>query len=134
MQMHSDSIVQIGLCTFCRWSHIAGLVSSIIAPLSTGGSIVCTPGFSLEEFPGWLEEFQPTWYSAVPPIHQAVVELVERKELNPATCPLRFIRTIASRLAEPLIEKLEAAFKIPVLQAYGLTEALAIASTPFGSI
>jgi acyl-CoA synthetase (AMP-forming)/AMP-acid ligase II/acyl carrier protein len=106
------------------------LVSSILAPLSAGGSIVCTPGFSPDTFAHWVEDFRPTWYTAVPAIHQAILELFERKAFNPGKTPLRFIRTIASPIAEPIMDRLEAAFRIPVVQAYGLTEALCIACTP----
>jgi hypothetical protein len=35
-----------------------------------GGSVVCTSGFDAVKFFAWLEEFLPTWYTAVPTIHQ----------------------------------------------------------------
>ena len=40
--------------------------------LEAGASIVCTPGF-FDTFFAWLEEFRPTWYTAVPAIHQAIL-------------------------------------------------------------
>lgn len=110
--------------------HIAGLISSIISPLTTGGSIICTPGFKIDTFFNWLTELRPTWYTAVPTVHQAVIEAAEKMLSNPADTSLRFIRTIASPIAETVIEKLEATFKVPVVQAYGMTEALSIACTP----
>ena len=45
----------------------------LLAALAAGSSVVCTPGFDAAAFFGWLKEFRPTWYTAVPAIHQAVL-------------------------------------------------------------
>ena len=49
--------------------HIHGL-SAIFASLAAGASVICTPGFSAEQFFGWIETLRPTWYSASPTIHR----------------------------------------------------------------
>ena len=111
-------------------AHIAGLVSAILSPLTAGGSVVCTPGFATDRFAAWLAEFRPTWTTAVPAIHEAIVDLVDRGGLDASNTSLRFIRSVASPIAEPVLEKLEAAFRVPIVQAYGMTEALCLTCTP----
>ena len=36
--------------------HIHGLVAAVLATLSGGGSVFCTPGFNALKFFGWMEE------------------------------------------------------------------------------
>jgi len=38
-----------------------------------GASVVCTPGFDEKNFYTWLDEFQPSWFTAVPSIHHAIL-------------------------------------------------------------
>src|SRR2546430_16070477 len=57
--------------------HIHGLVACVLASLGAGGSTVCTRAFGAEGFPGWLEQWKPSWVSAVPTMHQAI--LADRK-------------------------------------------------------
>src|SRR5882672_6540656 len=43
--------------------HGHGLTGTVVASLAAGASVVCTPGFDVSRFSGWLTAFQPTWYS-----------------------------------------------------------------------
>ena len=79
--------------------HVHGLVAALLAPLASGGSAVCTPGFSASEFFSWLDEFQPTWYTAVPTMHQAILARSEMHRQVIARRPLRFIRSSSAALA-----------------------------------
>ncbi len=111
--------------------HIHGLVGALCATLASGGSIICAPGFLPDEVSGWLSALAPSWYSAVPTIHQAILELVRRQPETAAQVHLRFIRSCSSSLAPHLFQELEEAFNTPVLEAYGMTEAAhQIASNP----
>jgi acyl-CoA synthetase (AMP-forming)/AMP-acid ligase II len=103
--------------------HIHGLIAALLATLNTGGSVVCTPGFSESAFFDWLEEFRPTWYTSVPTIHQSVLELAERKPVSAKRAGLRFIRSSSSSLPPAIMERLENVFGVPVIEAYGMTEA-----------
>lgn len=102
--------------------HIHGLVAAVLASLYAGASVVCTPGFAAPEFFGWLELCRPTWYTAVPTIHHAVVERAAR-EGGIAPASLRFARSSSSSLAPQLMQDLEGALGVPVIEAYGMTEA-----------
>ena len=53
--------------------QIHGLIAGLLAPLSVGSTIYCTPGFNALKFFSWMAECRPTWYTAVPTMHQAIV-------------------------------------------------------------
>jgi acyl-CoA synthetase (AMP-forming)/AMP-acid ligase II len=113
--------------------HIHGLIAALSAPISAGGEVCCTPGFSALKFFGWLDEMKPTWYTGVPTMHQAILlrapgnaEIVKRHRL-------RFIRSSSSPLPPTVITELERVFGVPVVEAYGMTEAAhQMASNPLG--
>ncbi len=102
--------------------HIHGLVAAVLATLASGGSVFCTPGFNALKFFGWLEEAKPTWYTAVPTMHQAILSRAERNVIVIKANPLRFIRSSSASLPVPVFHQLEAAFGCPVIEAYAMTE------------
>ncbi len=103
--------------------HIHGLMAALLASITAGGSVVCTPGFNAPRFFEWMESFQPTWYSAVPTMHQAILGRCGEHQKVVERNPLRFIRSSSSSLPPQLMQELEAAFKAPVIESYGMTEA-----------
>ncbi len=103
--------------------HIHGLMAAVLASLTAGASVVCTPGFDALALFGWLEKFQPTWYTAVPTMHQAILDRASGNSESLARHPLRFIRSCSSALAPLLLQELEKTFRVPVVEAYGMTEA-----------
>jgi acyl-CoA synthetase (AMP-forming)/AMP-acid ligase II len=103
--------------------HIHGLIAGLLAPLAAGGTIFCTPGFNALKFFAWMREARPTWYTAVPTMHQAIVARAAGNRAIIAENPLRFVRSSSSSLPPQVIRELEAAFGAPVVEAYGMTEA-----------
>ena len=103
--------------------HIHGLMATILATLSAGASVFCTAGFNALKFYGWLRESDPTWYSAVPTMHQAIVGRAKNNEDIIAASSLRFIRSSSASLPPKVMRELEATFGVPVLEAYAMTEA-----------
>ncbi|HEX9887510.1 MAG TPA: AMP-binding protein, partial [Longimicrobiales bacterium] len=103
--------------------HIHGLVCALLASLDAGGSVVCTGGLVARHFISWLQEFRPTWYTAVPTMHQAVLQAVGEEGGVPEGHSLRLIRSSSSALPKPVLEDLGATFGVPVVEAYGMTEA-----------
>jgi acyl-CoA synthetase (AMP-forming)/AMP-acid ligase II len=103
--------------------HIHGLIAALLAPLSAGGEVCCTPGFNALKFFGWLTEVQPTWYSGVPTMHQAILLRAANNADAIKSHRLRFIRSSSSSLPVTVISQLESLFKVPVIEAYGMTEA-----------
>jgi acyl-CoA synthetase (AMP-forming)/AMP-acid ligase II/acyl carrier protein len=111
--------------------HIHGLVGGLLSSLVAGGSVVCPPRFYSTRVFEWIDEFSPTWYTAVPTMHQSILarasantEIINRR-------PLRFIRSSSSALPPQVKAQLEEVFAAPVIEAYGMTEAShQIASNP----
>jgi acyl-CoA synthetase (AMP-forming)/AMP-acid ligase II len=103
--------------------HIHGLIAGLSAPLSRGGAVFCTPGFNTLKFFAEIEEAKPTWYTAVPTMHQTILTRAGRHKEIISRHPLRFVRSSSSSLPPTVIGELEAAFHCPVIEAYGMTEA-----------
>ncbi|HEY6734318.1 MAG TPA: acyl--CoA ligase [Roseiarcus sp.] len=115
--------------------HIHGLIAGLSAPLSRGGAVFCTPGFNALKFFADMEAAKPTWYTAVPTMHQTILTRAGRHKELIARQPLRFVRSSSSSLPPTVIGELEAAFKCPVIEAYGMTEAThQMASNPLNGI
>jgi oxalate---CoA ligase len=115
--------------------HIHGLIAGLAAPLSRGGSVFCTQGFNVLKFFADMEEAKPTWCTAVPTMHQAILTRAGRHKEVIARHPLRFIRSSSSSLPPRAIGELEAVFHCPVIEAYGMTEAAhQMASNPLRGV
>jgi acyl-CoA synthetase (AMP-forming)/AMP-acid ligase II/acyl carrier protein/NRPS condensation-like uncharacterized protein len=111
--------------------HGHGLISGVIATLAAGSSVVCTPGFDAAGFFDWLTKFRPTWYTAVPTIHRAVLETAEKHKESARQSSLRLIRSASSTLPAKVLRGLEALFGVPVIDTFGMTEsATQIAANP----
>ncbi|MDA0322655.1 MAG: acyl--CoA ligase [Verrucomicrobia bacterium] len=102
--------------------HIHGLVGVLLSSLVAGASVVCAPGFREDQIAGWMREFKPSWYSAVPTIHQAMLE-VARSSTDVWFDSLRLIRSSSSALPPQVMSDLERTFGVPVIESYGMTEA-----------
>ena len=103
--------------------HVHGLVASTLSTLASGGTVICPAGFNAMEFWRLLTNFKPTWYSAVPTMHQLLLTRASRNQEAIQASPLRFIRSSSSSLPPVVLEQLEATFNAPVLEAYSMTEA-----------
>jgi acyl-CoA synthetase (AMP-forming)/AMP-acid ligase II len=103
--------------------HIHGIVASMLSTLASGGTLVCPDGFSALEFWRWIETYRPTWYSAVPTMHQLLLARADRNTDVIRAHPFRFIRSSSAPLPPIVLERLETTFGAPVLEAYGMTEA-----------
>ncbi|MBP6224269.1 MAG: AMP-binding protein [Rhizobacter sp.] len=103
--------------------HIHGLIAGVLAPLSAGSQVFCTPGFNALKFFGWMEEAHPTWYTAVPTMHQAIAARGRGHGDTIRRHPLRFIRSSSSSMPPQVIKEIEAVFDAPLIEAYGMTEA-----------
>ncbi len=103
--------------------HIHGLVAAVSASLSAGASVWCAPGFDALRFFGWLKDARPTWYTAVPTMHQAILARAPRNAEIIAEANLRFLRSSSASLPGPVMTKLAETFGAPVIEGYGMTEA-----------
>jgi acyl-CoA synthetase (AMP-forming)/AMP-acid ligase II len=102
--------------------HGHGLIATVITSLAAGAGVVCTPGCDVNRFFGWLRDFAPTWYSAVPTMHQAILA---QARLNPdqvAGIRLRLVRSASAPLPPRVFAELERTFDTSVIEFYGMTE------------
>jgi acyl-CoA synthetase (AMP-forming)/AMP-acid ligase II len=102
--------------------HGHGFHATLTASLAAGASVVCTPGLDVNRFCEWLAVFRPTWYSAVPTMHQGILAQAAHNHYRLADCRLRFVRSSSAPLAPRTFAELERAFEVPVIEWYGMTE------------
>ena len=103
--------------------HIHGLMAAVLGSLGAGASVCCTPGFNAMKCFRWMKEAKPTWYTAVPTMHQAILSRAGRNRDIIESVPLRLIRSSSASLAPQVMQNLEDTFGAPVVESYGMTEA-----------
>jgi acyl-CoA synthetase (AMP-forming)/AMP-acid ligase II len=103
--------------------HIHGLIAGVLAPMAVGSQIFCTPGFNALKFFAWMKECKPTWYTAVPTMHQTILSRAAGNLDVIAENPLRFLRSSSSSMPTQVIAELEKVFNAPLIESYGMTEA-----------
>jgi amino acid adenylation domain-containing protein len=103
--------------------HIHGLIGALLSSFFAGASVVCTPGFYVNKFFDWMAEFHPTWFTAVPTMHQGILNRARSHNRIIRECPLRFIRSCSAALPPTVMQEMEYVFDVPVIESYGMTEA-----------
>jgi acyl-CoA synthetase (AMP-forming)/AMP-acid ligase II len=98
--------------------HVHGLIGALLSTLLSGGTTIIPTKFSASVFWKLYTTFKATWYTAVPTIHQILLN----HPAPPADTKIRFIRSCSSALAEPTFHALEKKFGAPVVEAYAMTE------------
>jgi acyl-CoA synthetase (AMP-forming)/AMP-acid ligase II len=103
--------------------HVHGLVASVLAPFASGGTVVVPARFDALSFWRQVIQYRVTWYSGVPTMHQLLLARSHGKGKPAGAECLRFIRSCSTPLSVDVIHKLEAEFGVPLVEAYGMTEA-----------
>ena len=109
--------------------HVHGLVSALLMPLASGGSVVVAAGFDPAAVLAGLAELEISWISLPPAMHRALLDQHGRTPLA-AGHRLRFLRSGAISLPGCLIDELRSAFGVPVIEAYGMSECPHICGNP----
>uniref|UniRef100_A0A2P2QKX6 4-coumarate--CoA ligase n=1 Tax=Rhizophora mucronata TaxID=61149 RepID=A0A2P2QKX6_RHIMU len=104
--------------------HVHGLIAGLLSSFAAGAAVTLPAAgrFSASTFWEDMREYNATWYTAVPTIHQILLERHVSKP-EPRYPKLRFIRSCSASLAPSILTRLEEAFGAPVLEAYAMTEA-----------
>jgi len=111
----------VSLCVMPLF-HVHGLLASALATFASGGTLVVPDRFAPLGFWSLMQAHRPTWFTASPTPHQLVLARVH--EDRPAgTERLRFVRSCSSALSPAQMALMEQRFAVPVLEAYGMTEA-----------
>ncbi len=98
--------------------HVHGLVASTLAQLGAGGTVVVPRRFSPRRFWGQAAAHGVTWFSAGPTMHQMILD-----QPGDPIPTLRFARSCSSALSPQLLQAAEARLGVPMIEAYGMTEA-----------
>jgi len=133
--------------------HIGGISASLLGTLATGGQCTCITAFDPAHFIAALggvgadeageEGPMPSWYSAVPTIHLAVLNHARAMASESSSAindgvlfdrhALRFIRSGAAALTPQDARALSNAFGgLPVLSTYSMSELMPISQPPAG--
>jgi acyl-CoA synthetase (AMP-forming)/AMP-acid ligase II len=100
--------------------HVHGLVASAFATLSTGGTVIAPRRFTPHRFWQQARDHGATWLSAGPTLHRMILDKADAAG-PPAS--LRFVRSCSSALSPALLDRAESCYGVPMLEAYGMTEA-----------
>jgi len=101
--------------------HIHGLVGVLLSSIISSAQVACPGYYNVAKITDWIKEFNPTWYSAVPTIHQSILEKLKKDQVRPNG--IRLIRSSSSSLSPKLMREMEEWWGTPVIEAYGMTEA-----------
>lgn len=107
---------------FLPMFHIGGIVDVLMAPLLSGGEVICNSGFSVQNFYRDLAFFKPTWIQAVPVMLKAILdekhvyqEIIDNSSLN-------FVRSVSAPLPSDLMKNFGRELGVPIIEIYGMTE------------
>jgi len=112
----------IALCVMPLF-HIHGIVASTLATLQSGGQIVVPDRFNVMSLWNQVKTQRATWFSATGAMHQMLLGRAKTRDERHLDHRLRFIRSSSARLPESAMQEMESSFGVPVLEAYGMTEA-----------
>lgn len=104
--------------------HGHGLFAALLASLASGGCVLLPERgrFSAGTFWDDMRAVSATWFTAVPAIHEILLDRSEREDPGPRTPPLKFVRSCSAPLNTATQRALERTFGAPLLSAYGMTE------------
>ena len=98
--------------------HVHGLVASALAQIAAGGSVIVPRRLSPSRFWSQAALHAVTWLSAGPTLHRMILQ---REGSPPGS--LRFVRSCSSALPVELMQEGEDRYGVPMVEAYGMTEA-----------
>src|SRR6516165_8673406 len=115
--------------------HGHGLIAALLSTLASGGTVLLPARgrFSAHTFWDDIDAVRATWYTAVPTIHQILLERSKTEQPGSMRAALRFIRSCSAPLTAETAQALEDTFSAPVVCAFGMTEAThQVATTKLG--
>jgi acyl-CoA synthetase (AMP-forming)/AMP-acid ligase II len=111
--------------------HGHGLIAALLSTLASGGAVLLPARgrFSAHTFWDDIDAVGATWYTAVPTIHQILLERNKTDAARRHPAALRFIRSCSAPLTPETAQALHDVFSAPVVCAFGMTEATHQVST-----
>ncbi len=108
------------------YSH--ALTTTVVPPLLTGGSAAFPANPVNVNLSEWFGSLRPTWYSAGPTLHLAVVEKAQLLADARNEHSLRFVSSAGAQIPKEVQEGLQSALGVPVLEHYGSSETAQISA------
>ncbi|MEV0040316.1 FadD7 family fatty acid--CoA ligase [Streptomyces sp. NPDC050804] len=104
--------------------HGHGLFAALLASLASGGCVLLPERgrFSAHTFWDDVRAAGATWFTAVPTIHEILLDRSAAEYPGPEIAPLRFVRSCSAPLNAATQRALERTLGAPLLSAYGMTE------------
>ena len=100
--------------------HTSGVNNQLIAPFLAGASVALVDRFEAEEIEGQIGEYGATYMTGVPTMYSRVLPHLRDRAKRRS---LRFLRCGSAPITVQLHEQIEAAFGVPLVVSYGLSEA-----------
>lgn len=100
--------------------HVNAICVSWLATALAGGELILLQRFEPRGFLDAIEQYRPTYFSAVPTIYARLAELPD--DVVPDTSSLRFAICGAAPVSRELLTAIEQRFGIALVEGYGLTE------------
>ncbi|MEV0277762.1 FadD7 family fatty acid--CoA ligase [Streptomyces sp. NPDC050610] len=104
--------------------HGHGLFAALLSSLAGGGRVLLPERgrFSARTFWSDVRSVSATWFTAVPTIHEILLDRAATEYPGPELAPLRFVRSCSAPLNTATQRALERTLGAPLLSAYGMTE------------
>ncbi|MDH6566657.1 acyl-CoA synthetase (AMP-forming)/AMP-acid ligase II [Streptomyces sp. SAI-117] len=104
--------------------HGHGLFAALLSSLASGGCVLLPERgrFAAGTFWDDMRAVGATWFTAVPAIHEILLDRSERESPGPQATVLKFLRSCSAPLNTATQRALERTFGAPLLSAYGMTE------------
>jgi acyl-CoA synthetase (AMP-forming)/AMP-acid ligase II len=112
----------VSLCVMPLF-HVHGLMASTLSTFASGGTVVAPAKFTPFAFWPVAREHRPTWYTASPTFHHLILQRRPAGAQPAGGESLRFVRSCSSQLSPAFMAEIEEKLGVPVLEAYGMTEA-----------
>ena len=108
------------------YSH--GLKLTVFTPLLAGGSVAFPKSLSLVDLAEWFVSLKPTWFSASPTAHRAILDKAQAQEGERIGHNVRFALSGGAPLPGEIQAGMQSILGVPVLEHYGTTETAQIST------
>ncbi|GAA1215090.1 FadD7 family fatty acid--CoA ligase [Pseudonocardia alaniniphila] len=111
--------------------HSHGLFAALLASLASGGCVLLPEQgrFAAPTFWDDMRAVAATWFTAVPTIHEILLDRSAHEYPGPQVVPLTFVRSCGAPLNAATQRALERTLGAPMLSAYAMTESTHMASS-----
>jgi acyl-CoA synthetase (AMP-forming)/AMP-acid ligase II len=98
-------------------------ITTLLEIFLAGGTVICTKDFIPLDFLPLLKTYNPTYYSAIPALHQGILREIKKVPTDELkNNSFKFIRSSSAPLPTHVLHDLETVLGVPVIESYGISE------------